>query len=134
MLGRVLDCLSRFRRIVACCKILSHNLRLKSLYNLHSPAIKWFLNVCIDLYALFSLWLLVGTNWYLMFMVFIVIFMSVHASLSMNWEPGLIPRIFKSSVKDVKDLIISVSLIFFIAVVRMTVIHIHYIYVCVTPA
>ena len=44
---------------------------------------------------------------------------SVDASLSMKWKPGLIPRRFKSSVNDVKDIIIYLSILFFIAVVSM---------------
>ena len=66
------------------------------------------------------MWLLGGTNWYLMFMVFIFRFKAVDASLSMEWKPGWIPRLFKSLIKDVKDLIISVSLIFLISVVRIS--------------
>ena len=54
-----------------------------------------------------------------MFMSVIVSFKSVDASLSMKWKPGLIPRIFKSSVNDVKAIIISLSLLLFISVVRM---------------
>ena len=54
-----------------------------------------------------------------MFMEFIVVFKAVDASLSIECKPGLIPQNFKSSVNDVKDLIILLSLIFFIAVVRM---------------
>ena len=53
-------------------------------------------------------------------MVFIVSFKAVDNLLSMKWKPGWIPQTFKSSVKDVKALIISVSLLFFIAVVRMS--------------
>ena len=80
---------------------------------------KWFFNVCIAFSAFFALWLLGGTNWYLMFMVIIVIFKAVDASFSMRWKHGLIPRLFKSSVNDVKAFIVSLSLLFFIAVVRM---------------
>ena len=86
---------------------------------MHIPTIKWFPNVFIALYALFAMWLLRRTNWHLMSMVVIVRFKPVDASLSMKYKPGWILRIFKSSVKDVKDLIISLSLLFFIAVVRM---------------
>ena len=86
---------------------------------LHSPAIKWFLDVCIYLSELFALWLLGGNNWYLVFMVSVVIFKAVDALLPMKWKPGWVTRIFKSSFKDVKYLIISLSLIFFVAVVRM---------------
>ena len=49
----------------------------------------------------------------------IVIFKVIDASLSMKWKPGLIPQLLKSSVNDVKALIISLSLLFLIAVVRM---------------
>ena len=80
---------------------------MKFLTKLHSPAIKWFLKVCITISTLFVLWLLGGTNWYLMFLVVIVRFKAVDASLSMKWKPRRIPQIFKSSVKDVKALIIS---------------------------
>ena len=54
-----------------------------------------------------------------MFMVAIVRFKAVDVSLSVKWRPGLIPRIFKSSVNDVKSLSISLSLLFFVAVFRM---------------
>ena len=54
-----------------------------------------------------------------MFMEFIVIFKAVYASLYMEWKPGLIPQIIKSSVNYVKALIIPLSLLFFIDVVRM---------------
>ena len=80
---------------------------------------KWFFNVLISLSALFAMWLLGVTNWYLMFMVVIVSFNGVDASFSIKWKPGLIPWLFKSSVNDVKDLIIYLSLLFFIAAVRM---------------
>ena len=116
---RVLDCLSRFRLMFACCKSLSHNLRRKYLSMLYSSPIKWFLNVCINIYALFALWLLAGTNWYLMFMVVIVRFKAVDFLLSMKWKHGWIPRLFNSSFNAVKYLIIYLSLLFFIAVVRM---------------
>ena len=86
---------------------------------LHSTDIQWFLNVCTDLSTLFSLRFLGGTSWYLIFRVVIVSFKEVDASLSMKWKPGRIPRRFKSSVKDVKALIISLSLLFLIDVVRM---------------
>ena len=39
----------------------------------------WFLKIWMDLYALFALWLIGGTNWYLMSMVVIVILKSVDA-------------------------------------------------------
>ena len=74
---------------------------------MHSPAIKLFLNVCIALSELFSMWLLGGTNWYLMFIVSIVRFKAVDASLYMKWKPGSIHWLYKSSVKYVKALIIS---------------------------
>ena len=80
---------------------------------------KWFLNFLIAPSALFAMWLHGGTNWYLMFMVVIVGFKAVDASLSMKWKPGLIPLIFQSSVNDVKYLIISLSLLFFVVVVSI---------------
>ena len=80
---------------------------------------KWLSNVCIALSVLFDLWLLGGTNWYLILMVEIVSFKAVDDLSSMKWKPGWIPWIFKSSVKYVKALIISLSLLFFISVVRM---------------
>ena len=52
-------------------------------------------------------------------MVVIFIFKAVDASLSMKWKPGLIPRLFKSSVKSVKARIISLSLLLLIYVVSM---------------
>ena len=54
-----------------------------------------------------------------MFMEVIVIFKAIDASLSMKWNHGLIPRLLKSSVNDVKSLIVSLSLLFFVAVFRM---------------
>ena len=87
---------------------------------LHSTAIRWFLNVCIAISELFVLRLLGRTKWYLMFMVIIVSFKSVDALLSLKQKPGWITRLFKSSVNDVKSLIISLSFLFFIAVFSMT--------------
>ena len=54
-----------------------------------------------------------------MFMVLIVIFKAVDASLSMKYNPGLILMLFKYLVNSVKDRIISLSLLFFTAVVSM---------------
>ena len=54
-----------------------------------------------------------------MSMVSIVIFKAFDASLSMKWNPGLVPWIFKSSVNSVKARIIYLSLILFIDVVSM---------------
>ena len=119
MWGRVLDCLRKFRLIVSCWKSLYHNWIWKYLSTLHSITVNWFLNIWIALSALFPLWLLGGTNWYLMFMDVIIIFKAVDASLSMKLKPGLIPQILKYSVNDVRALIISLSLILFIYVVRM---------------
>ena len=107
MRERFLDCLIRFRLNVACCKSLSHNWRWKSLFTLHSLNMMWFLNVCIYLSELFALLLLGGTNWYLIFMVIIVRFKGVDASLSIKWKPGSISWILKSSVHDLKALIVS---------------------------
>ena len=53
-----------------------------------------------------------------MSMVGIVILKAVGASLSMKWNPGLIPWIFKSSVNYANACIISFSLLFFINAVR----------------
>ena len=86
---------------------------------MHSTAMKWFLNVLISLSALFDLWLLGGTYWYLMFMVIFFSFKALDSSLFMKWKSGLIPRIFKSSVNYVKALVISLLLLLFIAVVSM---------------
>ena len=118
MWGRVLYCLSRFILIVACCKSISHNRRWKYFSTLHSPAIKRFLNVCITIYEFFDMWLLGGTNSYFMSMVAIVRFKAVDALLYMKWKPFWIIWISKSLVKDVKDLIIYLSLLFFIAAFR----------------
>ena len=52
-------------------------------------------------------------------MVVISIFKAVDDSLSKKWNPGLILWIFKSVVNFVKSRIISLSLIFFVAVVSM---------------
>ena len=54
-----------------------------------------------------------------MFIEVIVIFQAVEDSLYMKWKPGLIPQLFKSSVKYLNSGIISFSLIFFIYVVSM---------------
>ena len=54
-----------------------------------------------------------------MLMEVIVIFKAVDDSLSMKWKPWLILQLFNSLVNSVKAHIISLSLIFFIAVVRM---------------
>ena len=54
-----------------------------------------------------------------MIMAVIARFKAVHASLSMKWKPGLIPRILKSSVYDLKALIIYLPLLLFVALVRM---------------
>ena len=86
---------------------------------LHTPAIKWFLKVCIYLSALFAMWLFGGNNWYLMFLVVIFNFKAVDSLLSIKWKPGWIHQLFISSVKDVKSLIISLSLIFFLDLVIM---------------
>ena len=119
MWGRVPDCLIKFRVIVACCKSLYHNLRWNTLSTLHSNATKWFLDVWIYLSVLFALRLLGGTNWYLMFMEFIVIYKALYDSLPIKVKPGLIPLIFKSSVNYVKALIVSLSLLLFVVLVRM---------------
>ena len=55
-----------------------------------------------------------------MSMVVIVILKAIDYSLSMTWNYGLIPHLFQSSVNSVKDRIISMSLLFFVAVVRIT--------------
>ena len=117
---RVLDCLSRFRLIVACYKILSRNWIWKYFSTLHSPAMKWFLNISIFLSAFIFLWLIGGTNWYLIFIVDIVRFKALYASFFIKCKPGCIYWLFKYSVKDVKALNISFSLLLFIAVVRMS--------------
>ena len=98
---------------------MSNNWRWKYLYTLHSLTMKWFLEVWIALSTLFSMWLLGVTNWYLMLVVVIFIFKALGSSLSMKCRPGLIPRLFKSSVNYVKYRIISLSLLFFVAVFRM---------------
>ena len=54
-----------------------------------------------------------------MLMEVIFIFKLIDTSLSMKWKPGLIPQIFKYSVIDVKDLIIYLSLLLFVAIFRM---------------
>ena len=61
----------------------------------------------------------------------IFILKSVYASFSMKWKPGLIPSLLKYSVNYVKACIIYLSLLFFIAVVRMELqsyIYMKYIY------
>ena len=73
----------------------------------------------MDLSALFALWLIGGGNCYLMYMVVIAISNGVDASLPMKWNLVLIPRILKSVVNSVESRIIYLSLLFFIAVLRM---------------
>ena len=53
-------------------------------------------------------------------MVVIAILKYVDASFSMRWNSGLIPQLFKSIVNYVKSRIISLSILFFVDVVRMT--------------
>ena len=53
-------------------------------------------------------------------MVVIVILKAFDASLSMKCNPGLITRILKSSINSLKASIISLSIILFIDVVRMS--------------
>ena len=55
-----------------------------------------------------------------MSMIVIVIFKAVGASLSMKCNPGLILQLFKSVVNSEKYRIISLLLLLFIAVARMT--------------
>ena len=78
---------------------------------------KWFLKVYMGLSVLFALWLIGGIVWYLMSMVVIAIFKVVDASLSMKWNPGLIPRIFKDSINYVQTHIITMSLLSLMSVV-----------------
>ena len=52
-------------------------------------------------------------------MFVISIFNAVDDSLSMKCNPGLIPKLFKSSVNSVKSRIIYLSLLFLISVVRL---------------
>ena len=80
---------------------------------------KWFLKAWMDLSAFFDLLLIGGTNWYMMSMVVIAILKAAHDSLSMKWNTGLIPWIFNSPVNSVRACVISLSLLFFIAVVMM---------------
>ena len=61
----------------------------------------------MDLSEFIALWILEGTSWYLIFMFFIVVIKAVDASLSIKWNPELIPRILKSSVNSIKALIVS---------------------------
>ena len=51
-------------------------------------------------------------------MVVIVTFKYLDALLSMKFNPGLIPQVFKSLVYSVKDRIIPLSFLFFVDVVR----------------
>ena len=111
-----------------------HNCRWEYLSTLHSPTMKCFLKLCIALSILFSLLLLGGSNCYLMSMVVIAIFKVVGASFSMKWNPSLIPQLFKSPVSSVKACIISMSLLFFISSVRMTLQSYTYMtYMCLFP-
>ena len=116
LIGWILYYRSRLRLIVACCSNMYHNWSWKFSYTLHSNAMKWFLNVWIDLSTLLALWLLGGTNWQLISMVVITIFNAVDALLSMKWNHVFIPRLFKSVVNHRKYLIISLSLLFFVTV------------------
>ena len=54
-----------------------------------------------------------------MSMVVIVILKGVDAALAIKWDSGFIPRVFKTSINSMKALIISFSLLFFVAVVRV---------------
>ena len=54
-----------------------------------------------------------------MSIVVILIFKAVDVSLTMKWNPGLIPRLFKSSANSAKASIIYLPLLFLIAVVRI---------------
>ena len=54
-----------------------------------------------------------------MLMEVIVIFKALDASISIKWKLGLIPRLFKSSIKSVMSHIISLSLLLFIDVAQM---------------
>ena len=85
---------------------------------LHSPAMKCFLNVWMDLSAFLSLLFIGAINWYLMSIVVNSGFKAVDVSLSINCNPELIPCIFNYSVNYVKARTIYLSLLFFVAVVR----------------
>ena len=98
---------------------MSQNLRWKYLSKLHLPDMKWCLKIWMALSIFFALWLLGGTNFYLMSMVFIANLNSTDASLSMKWNPVLIQQGFKFVFNYVKYRIISLSLLFFVPVVRM---------------
>ena len=52
----------KFTVIDSCWRILSHSCRWNYESALYSLAMEWFLNVWMDLSALFSLWLPGGTN------------------------------------------------------------------------
>ena len=60
-----------------------------------------------------------GFNCLLIYMVVMAILKAIDDSLSIIWNPELIPRILNSVVNYVKDCIIQLSLLFFIAVVRI---------------
>ena len=46
-------------------------------------------------------------------------FKAIDAPFSMEWKPGLIQRIFKSPVNSAKARIISLTILFFVAIGRM---------------
>ena len=71
--------------ISACCNNLSQSWIWNYLSTLHIPNMKLLLKF-LSLSLYFSLWLLGGTSWYLMFMEVIVIFKAVDASLSTKWN------------------------------------------------
>ena len=85
------------------------------------------MNVCFGLSSLFDIWLLGGTNWYLMFMVVIVNFKAVDDLFFMKWKPEWIPRLLKSSVKNVKAFyyLLVISVLSCCSYDGITVIHIH---------
>ena len=98
---------------------MSHNWRWKYLSMLNSPDMRLFLTFLMALSTLFDLWLLGGINWYLISIIGIAILKAFDASFSFKWDPGLILRIFKSSVNYVEARIISLSLLFFFSVVSI---------------
>ena len=69
--------------------------------------------------CIFFLVIIGGTNWYLMFTVVMTIFNDVDSLTTIKWNPGFITQLFKSVVNYMEACIIYLSILFFIAAIRM---------------
>ena len=92
--------------MTAIGKRLSHLFNGNFLCDMHSPAIKWFLNVLIALSAAFLRWHPAGANWTVVFSsVSRKAMRSVYTSLSRMWKVGRSPAAFRFLMIVVTDLI-----------------------------